>query len=322
MAKSGWNPASQTVSDGERMTATISTHRLTKRYGHTTALDSLDLEIEQGEVFGYLGPNGVGKSTTISLLLGLIHPTSGGARIFDMDVWRDARLVHERLAYVPSEANLWASLTGAEVLRFLGQLHGSVDTAYRDELVRRFELVLDKKIRAYSHGNRQKVLLIAAFASRADVLLLDEPTTGLDPLMEQVFRACVREAGDRGQTVLLSSHILSEVEAVCDRVAMLRAGRIIETGRLEVLRGLAAVRVRAELDGVLPDLTAIPGVSNVVVDDHTIECDVTGVMEPLLRALTDVGVRHMTTREPSLEELFMSRYGEASEAPRSAGSGR
>jgi len=179
--------------------------------------------------------------------------------------------------------------------------------------------VLDKKIRAYSHGNRQKVLLIAAFASRADVLLLDEPTTGLDPLMEQVFRACVREAGERGQTVLLSSHILSEVEAVCDRVAMLQAGRIIETGRLDVLRGLAAVRVRAELDGRSPDLTAIPGVSNVVVDGPTIECDVSGVMEPLLRVLADVGVRHMTTREPSLEELFMSRYGEAS---RSDGDGR
>ena len=206
-----------------------------------------------------------------------------------MDVWRDARLVHERLAYVPSEANLWPSLTGAEVLRFLGQLHGSVDTAYRDELVRRFELVLDKKIRAYSHGNRQKVLLIAAFASRADVLLLDEPTTGLDPLMEQVFRACVREAGDRGQTVLLSSHILSEVEAVCDRVAMLRAGRIIETGRLEVLRGLAAVRVRAELDGPPPDLAAIAGVTNVVVDGRTVECDVSGPMEPLLRALDGRG---------------------------------
>ena len=301
------------------MTAVISTHQLTKRYGHSAALDALDLEIEQGEVFGYLGPNGAGKSTTISLLLGLIHPTSGEARIFDMDVWRDARLVHERLAYVPSEANLWPSLTGAEVLRFLGQLHGSVDAAYRDELVRRFELVLDKKIRAYSHGNRQKVQLIAAFASRADVLLLDEPTTGLDPLMEQVFRACVREAGERGQTVLLSSHILSEVEAVCDRVAMLRSGRIIETGHLDVLRGLAAVRVHAQLDGPPPDLTAIPGVSNVVVDGQTIECDVTGVIEPLLRALTDAGVHHLTTREPSLEELFMSRYGDA---PRSIGDGR
>ena len=291
------------------MTATISTEQLTKAYGHATALDALDLEVEQGEVFGYLGPNGAGKSTTISLLLALIQPSAGRARIFDLDAWRDAREIHQRLAFVPSEANLWPTLTGAEVLRFLGQLHGSVDTAYRDELVDRFELELDKKVRAYSHGNRQKVLLIAAFASRADVILLDEPTTGLDPLMEQVFRACVREARDRGQTVLLSSHILSEVEAVCDRVAMLRSGRIIETGRLDSLRNLAAVRVHAQLDGPPPDLSTLEGVRNVVVDGPIVECDVTGPMEPLLRALTDAGVRHLTTREPSLEELFMSRYG-------------
>src|SRR5450631_1404831 len=203
------------------MTATIRAEQLTKRYGHTTALDALDLEIEQGEVFGYLGPNGAGKSTTIGLLLGLIRPTSGGARIFGLDVRRDAPAIHRRLAYVPSEANLWPSLTGAEALRFLGAIHGSVDAAYQDQLVKRFDLTLDKKIRAYSHGNRQKVLLIAAFASRADLLLLDEPTTGLDPLMEQIFRDCVRTAQGRGQTVFLSSHIMSEVEAVCDRVAML-----------------------------------------------------------------------------------------------------
>ena len=220
------------------MTATIRTQQLTKQYGYATVLDALDLEIEAGEVFGYLGPNGAGKSTTIAILLGLIRPTSGGARIFDLDVWDDAATIHRRLAYVPSEANLWPSLTGAEVLEFLATIHGSVDAPYRDELVDRFELALDKKVRAYSHGNRQKVMLIAAFASRADVLLLDEPTTGLDPLMEQTFRTCVREARDRGQTVLLSSHILSEVEALCDRVAMLRAGRIIEIGRLDDLRGL------------------------------------------------------------------------------------
>ena len=293
------------------MTATIRTEQLTKRYGHVTALDALDLEIEAGEVFGYLGPNGAGKSTTIGLLLGVLRPTAGGARIFDLDVWADAAAIHRRLAYVPSEANLWPALTGAEVLHFLADIHGSVDTPYRDELVRRFDLVLDKKIRAYSHGNRQKVLLIAAFASRADLLLLDEPTTGLDPLMEQVFRECVREARERGQTVLLSSHILSEVEAVCDRVAMLRAGRIIETGRLEVLRGLAALRVHAELEGAPPDLANVPGVGNVVVDGNTLECDVTGPMEALLRALAASGVQRLTTREPSLEELFISHYGDA-----------
>jgi ABC-2 type transport system ATP-binding protein len=175
--------------------------------------------------------------------------------------------------------------------------------------VKRFELAPDKKIRAYSHGNRQKVVLIAALSSRPELLLLDEPTTGLDPLMEQVFQGCVREARDNGQTVLLSSHILSEVEAVCDRIAMLRAGRIIETGRLDVLRQLAAIHVRAELDGPAPDLSDIDGLNNVVVDGNTVECNVTGPMEELLRALASVGVRHMTTREPSLEELFMSRYG-------------
>jgi ABC-2 type transport system ATP-binding protein len=299
------------------MTATIRTEQLTKRYGGATALDSLDLEVEQGEVLGYLGPNGAGKSTTIALLLGLIRPTSGGARIFDLDVRRDAPAIHRRLAYVPSEANLWPSLTGAEALRFLGHVHGSVDASYREELVGRFELTTDKKIRAYSHGNRQKILLIAAFASRADLLLLDEPTSGLDPLMEQVFQACVREARDRGQTVLLSSHILSEVDAVCDRVAMLRAGRIIETGRIDALRGLAALRVRAELDSPVPDLTGLEGVSKVVVDGQTIECDIVGSMQPLLGVLTGAGIHRMTTREPSLEELFVSHYGGDLAAPRS-----
>ena len=292
------------------MTVVVRTEHLSKRYGHTVALDGLDLEIEAGEVFGYLGPNGAGKSTTIGLLLGLIRPSSGSARIFDLDVWRDAATLHRRLAYVPSEADLWPSLTGAEALRFLSAIHGSVDAAYRDQLVGRFDLTLDKKIRAYSHGNRQKVLLIAAFAARADLLLLDEPTTGLDPLMEQVFRECVIEARDNGQTVLLSSHILSEVEAVCDRVAMLRAGKIIEIGHLDVLRGLAALRVHALLSAPVPDISGVAGVSNLVVSGNSVECDVAGSMEPLVSALARVGVEHLTTREVSLEELFMSKYGE------------
>jgi len=300
------------------VTATIRTEKLTKRYGQTAALVSLDLEIEQGEVFGYLGPNGAGKSTTIALLLGLIRPTSGQAQIFGLDVWRDAPAVHRRVAYVPSEANLWPSLTGEEALRFLGNVHGSVDGAYREQLVDRFELIADKKIRAYSHGNRQKILLIAAFASRADLLLLDEPTTGLDPLMEEVFRACVRDAHDRGQTVLLSSHILSEVDALCDRVAMLRGGRIVESGRLDVLRGLAALHVHARLDSPVPDLSGLAGVKNVVVDGQTVECDVAGPIQPLLRVLTDAGVNHLMTSEPSLEELFLSHYGDRHPATGSA----
>jgi ABC-2 type transport system ATP-binding protein len=289
----------------------IRTEQLSKYYRHTVALDRLDLEIEAGEVVGYLGPNGAGKSTTIGLLLGLIRPSAGRAQIFGLDAWRDAPAIHRRLAYVPSEANLWPSLTGAEALRFLGEIHGSVDAAFRDELVDRFDLRLDKKIRAYSHGNRQKILLIAAFASRADLMLLDEPTTGLDPLMEQVFRDCVLDARDRGQTVLLSSHVLSEVEAVCDRVAMLRAGRIIEIGHLEALRSLAALRVHAELMSPVPDLSKISGVSNVVVDGRTVDCDVNGSMQPLVSALAHAGVEHITTREVSLEELFVSHYGDA-----------
>jgi ABC-2 type transport system ATP-binding protein len=263
----------------------------------------------RGEVFGYLGPNGAGKSTTINLLLGLVRPTAGGARIFGRDVLDDAPAVHRRLAYVPSEASLWPSLTAEEALRFLGNIHGQVDHTYREELIGRFELTPDKRIRALSHGNRQKVPLIAAFASRADLLLLDEPTTGLDPLMERVFRSCVMEARNRGQTVFLSSHILSEVEALCDRVAMLRAGRLIETGSLEVLRGLSSIHVHALMGGQVPDVTSIPGVSNVDVNVSMLECDVSGSMEQLFQTLGAAGVKHLTTRERSLEELFMARYG-------------
>jgi ABC-2 type transport system ATP-binding protein len=290
------------------MPIAIHTERLTKRYGSVDALSELDLDVDQGDVFGYLGPNGAGKSTTIGLLLGFIRATGGRAEIFGMDVRRDAERLHQRLAYVGSGASLWPSLTGAEALRFLANLHGSVDEGYREELIERFQLEPDKKVRAYSDGNRQKVLLVAALASRADLLLLDEPTRGLDPLMERVFQECVREAHERGQTVFLSSHILSEVDAVCDRVAMLRHGRVIETGDLEVLRGLAAVKVEADLFGDVPDLSHVEGVEHVEVDGRTVRCHVTGPMGPLLRVLAEVGVERLMTREPSLEELFMAHY--------------
>ncbi len=297
------------------MADAIVTEGLTKRYGTTVALDSLDLSIAPGEVFGYLGPNGAGKSTTIELLLGLIRPSAGSARVLGLDVVADAATLHRRLAFVPSVAELWPGLTGEETLRLLGNLHGSVDEDYRDLLVDRFELDVGKKNRAYSHGNRQKVVLVAGFATRADVLLLDEPTTGLDPLMEQVFRSCVAEARERGQTILLSSHILSEVEATCDRVGMLRAGRLVDVGRLDSLRGLAAVRVHAHVPGDLPDLGAVPGLSHVAVSPDgagggtDLECDVAGDIGPLVRVLADAGVERLTTREPSLEELFIRRYG-------------
>ncbi len=287
----------------------IVTEGLTKRFGSTVAVENLDLEVRQGETLGFLGPNGAGKSTTIALLLGSIRATAGTANVFGLDAWTSASEIHRRLGYVPSGASLWPQLTGEETLRLFARLHGSVDENYRDQLVERFELDVEKKVRALSHGNRQKVLLVAALAARPDLLLLDEPTTGLDPLMEQVFRHAVREAHDRGQTVFLSSHILSEVEALCDRVAMLRAGRLIDLGELKVLRGLAALRVHATLDAVPPDLSAVEGVSNLLVEGTTIECDVAGRIEPLLRALADVGVARLTTREPSLEELFIAHYG-------------
>jgi ABC-2 type transport system ATP-binding protein len=213
------------------------------------------------------------------------------------------------MAYVPSQADLWPTLTGEETLHLLGRLHGSVDEAARDRLIERFQLDPDKRNRAYSHGNRQKVLLVAAFASRAEVVLLDEPTSGLDPLMEQVFRECVREVREDGRTVFLSSHILSEVEATCDRVAMLRGGRIIETGRLEELRGIAALQVEVRFDGPVPDLSAVQGVQDVTVHGATVTCRVTGDVQPLLAALAAASVQHLVTREPSLEELFVSRYG-------------
>ncbi len=210
----------------------IRTEKLSKRYGETVALAELDLEVGAGEVVGYLGPNGAGKTTTIRLLLGLIRPTTGHGEVFGIDCQRRPVEAHRRLAYVAGEANLWPSLTGAETLHLLGNVQGRVDPDYRDELVERFDLDPDKKVRAYSKGNRQKVILIAALMTRADLLVLDEPTSGLDPLMEQAFRHCVHEARERGQAVFLSSHILSEVEALCDRVGILRDGALVEMGTM------------------------------------------------------------------------------------------
>jgi ABC-2 type transport system ATP-binding protein len=295
--------------------AAIRTEGLSKRFGACEALVDLDLTVERGEVLGYLGPNGAGKTTTIRLLLDLARPSAGRAEIFGLDSHRDVLAVHRRVAYVPGEAALWPSLTGAETLHLLGRNHGEFDPAYRDELIRRFDLDPNKKIRAYSKGNRQKVSLIAAFMTRADLLVLDEPTSGLDPLMEQVFRECVIEAKARGQTVLLSSHILSEVETVCDRVAILRQGRLVETGTMAELRHLRALSVEATFTGPAPDLSGVPGVTDVRVDGHHLHCQVRGTVEPLLRALSDAGVERLLSREPSLEELFLAHYGTAGEAP-------
>jgi ABC-2 type transport system ATP-binding protein len=287
----------------------VKTTGLSKRYGRVSALSGLDLDVGQGEVLGYLGPNGAGKTTTIRLLLGLIAPTSGTAEIFGLDCQRQAPRAHRRLAYVPGEATLWPSLTGAQTLHLLGRVAGRVDEAYRDELVARFDLDPSKKVRGYSKGNRQKLLLIAGLMSRAELLLLDEPTNGLDPLMEQAFRHSIHEARERGQTVFLSSHILSEVEALCDRVAILRAGRLVEVGTLAEMRKLSALTVEATFDGSVPDLTRVPGVSAVTVDGRQVRCQVRGSVEPLLKVLAAAGVHELLSREPSLEELFLAHYG-------------
>jgi ABC-2 type transport system ATP-binding protein len=291
--------------------AAIRTRGLAKRYGSTYALRPLDLEAQEGEVLGYLGPNGAGKTTTIRCLLGLARATSGRAEIFGIDAQTRPAEAHRRLAYVPGEANLWPGLTGGETLHLLGRVQGRVDRRYRDELVERFALDTSKRVRAYSKGNRQKVLLVAALASRADLLILDEPTTGLDPLMEQTFRDCVREAAANGQTVFLSSHILSEVEALSDRVAIIRAGELVEVGTLAELRHLSALSVDATFDTAPPDLTRIPGVTAVQVEGNHVRCQVIGSVEPLLAVLAASGVHQLLSREPSLEELFLVRYGRA-----------
>jgi ABC-2 type transport system ATP-binding protein len=281
---------------------------LTKQYGDTRALDGLDLAIDEGEVYGYLGPNGAGKTTTIRLLLGLHRPTGGRAELFGVDAWADPVRAHRRVAYVAGEPYLWPSLTGAETLEFLAQVHGGVDADYREQLVERFALDSNKKIRALSKGNRQKVQLIAALSTRADLLLLDEPTAGLDPLMEMVFRECVQEAKARNQTVFLSSHILSEVEVLCDRVGILRAGRLVEQGTLAQLRHLSAQTVDVTFEGPAPHLPDLPGVHAAVIGPSALRFEVHGPVRPLISALGQYPLATLTSREPSLEEIFLHQY--------------
>ena len=289
----------------------LRTEELTKHYGPVVGLEGLNLEVNAGQVLGYLGPNGAGKTTTIRLLLGLIRPTSGRAEIFGLDVQDNKVAVHARVAYVPGEATLWPSLTGAETLHLLARMHGETDVVYRDLLVKRFNFDTSRKVRAYSKGNRQKINLIAALASRADLLILDEPTAGLDPLMEQAFRESVLEAKQNAQTVFLSSHVLSEVEALCDRVAILRAGRLVEIGTLAQMRHLSAVTVEASFANSPPAaVDRVPGVSAVQVTGHHLSCQVRGPIDDLLTVLAAGHPETLLSREPSLEELFLSIYGE------------
>ena len=284
---------------------------LSKRFGVTQALDGLDLSVAQGEVHGFLGPNGAGKSTTIRILLGLIRKDAGETRLFGGDPWAEAAALHRRLAYVPGDVSLWPNLTGGEVIDLLGRLRGGLDEQRRADLLDRFDLDPKKKGRAYSKGNRQKVALVAALASNVELLILDEPTSGLDPLMESVFQDCIKEERESGRTVLLSSHILAEVEALCDRVSIIRLGRTVETGTLSELRHLTRTSISAELAGTPNGLTNLAGVHDLKADGTKVRFDVdTKDLDAVLRQLTQVGVRSLTSTPPTLEELFLRHYSD------------
>ncbi|WP_433247127.1 ATP-binding cassette domain-containing protein [Streptosporangium sp. CA-135522] len=288
------------------MNTAITVKGLHKSFGRAHALDGLDLTVRTGEVHGFLGPNGAGKSTTIRILLGLMRADSGSAVLLGGDPWKDATELHRRLVYVPGDVNLWPSLTGGEVIDLLGRLRGGLDAARRKELLERFELDPRKKAKTYSKGNRQKVALVAAFASNAELLILDEPTSGLDPLMEAVFQQCVAEEKRRGRTVLLSSHILSEVEALCDRVSIIRSGRNVESGTLAELRHLTMTRITAEVAGPVPDL---PGVGNLAVDGNHVSFQVENQhLDKVMLLLAQAGILSLTSQPPSLEDLFMRHY--------------
>ena len=286
----------------------IETHGLTKRYGETVALDGLDLSVKRGEVYGFLGPNGSGKSTTIRLLLGLHRPSSGDARLFGIDAQADRGAAHARLAYVPGEPGLWPTMNATETFTLLAALRGGTDERYRAELIDRFELDVRKRIRSLSKGNRQKVALIAALSTRAELLLLDEPTSGLDPLMEIAFRDTIAEARDRGQTVFLSSHILSEVEALCDRVGILRDGRLVDQGTLSDLRRLRTRTVDVRFSADVAPLAPLEGVSVTAVAPRSLTCEVTGEIGPLIDKLAGLPVADLSCPEPSLEQIFVHHY--------------
>jgi len=301
------------------MDAAISVQGLVKTFGKTRALDRLDLSVATGEVHGFLGPNGAGKTTTIRILLGLLRRDAGAIRLLDGDPWRDAVRLHRRLAYVPGEVNLWPNLTGGEVIDLLGRLRGGLDERRRAELLERFALDPTKACRAYSKGNRQKVALVAAFASDVELYLLDEPTSGLDPLMAVEFQAVVREQREAGRAVLLSSHILSEVEALCDRVTIVRDGRAAETGTFDELRHLTRTTVVVETSRPLDGLVEVAGVHDVHVDGPRIHLSVDQrELNDVLALLVRHEVRSMVTSPPTLEELFLRHYGADGHEPRGA----
>jgi ABC-2 type transport system ATP-binding protein len=291
------------------MSDAIDVAALRKSYGKAVALDGLDLRVADGEVHGFLGPNGAGKTTTIRILLGLLRADGGSVSLLGGDPWAQATTLHRRLAYVPGDVSLWPNFTGGEIIDLLGRLRGGLDAQRRASLIERFELDPTVRARAYSKGNRQKVALIAALASDVELLLLDEPTAGLDPLMEAAFRAAIEEERHAGRTVLLSSHILSEVEALCDRVTIIRQGRTVETGSLADLRHLTRTSISAELNAPPSGLDGLPGIHGLDVSGNRVRCEVdTDQLTGLLRQLSAVGVRGLTSQPPTLEELFLRHY--------------
>ncbi|MDQ0754503.1 ABC transporter ATP-binding protein [Arthrobacter sp. B3I4] len=304
------------------MSSVVEIAGVVKRFGSVTALNGLDFEVAAGEVHGFLGPNGSGKSTTLRLLLGMLRPDAGTSRVLGLDPWRDVAALHRRLAYVPGDVALWPNLTGGEVIELLGRLQGGQDRTRRDQLLEVFELDPTKKTRTYSKGNRQKVALVAALATDAELFLLDEPTSGLDPLMEDAFRGCIRELRAQGRTVLLSTHILSEAEALSDRVSIIRTGQVVETGPLEQLRHLTRTSVTADVAAVPEGLELLPGVHDVVVADHRVSAQVDPAgLGAFLQALGTANLRALTSQPPTLEDLFLRHYGSGNDSSTGAGSG-
>ena len=288
----------------------LRTTNLSKTYGRTIALDAVNLEVRAGEIFGYIGPNGAGKTTTIRLLLGILKPTSGAAAIFGLDAWRDAVPIHRRIAFVPGDVNLWPNLTGGEVIDLLVRLRGTSDMARRQQLLEMFDLDPSKKCGSYSKGNRQKVALIAALAADAELYILDEPTSGLDPLMEQAFQQCVRDLKSREKSVFLSSHILSEVEQLCDRIAIVRAGRLVETGSLSELRHLTRLTMQVQTRVPMVGLDALPGVHAIALQDdgQTVMSVDSSALAEVVSFVAGFGVEKLVSTPPTLEDLFIRHY--------------
>jgi len=293
------------------MTAIIRTEKLTKHYDANRGIIDLDLEIDAGEVFGFLGPNGAGKTTTIRTILDLIRPSSGKAFVFGIESSADPIAIHRRIGYVPGEFALYDRLTGGQTISYFANLRGGVDLAYQKQLIERLEVDPTRRFSEYSKGNKQKIALIIAFQHQPELLILDEPTSGLDPLVQQTFYALIREAKAAGRTVFLSSHILGEVERTCDRVAIIREGRLVTVDRVEALRDLAHHQVEVRFAGPVPvaEFQGLPGVSDVQVDDHTMRLRVSGPITPVVRAAAQYELLDFVSREPSVEEAFLAQYG-------------